>query len=63
MFEAEMRDSLSKDRVAAVVVKAVEETEKRSGDELQYEDIRPILDAWVQQFQAMLAGHPKPASS
>jgi hypothetical protein len=61
MFEAEMRDSLGGDRVAAVVVKAVNETEKRSGDDLQFEDIRPTLDAWVKQFQATLAGYLKAA--
>ena len=34
MFEAEMVDSVSGERVAAIVAKGIEETEKRSGDDL-----------------------------
>jgi hypothetical protein len=37
MFEAEMVDSVSGERVAAIVAKGIEETEKRSGDDRPYD--------------------------
>ena len=57
MFEAEMVDSVSGDRVAAIVAKGIEETEKRSGDELTFEDVKPTLDKWVAQYSKTLDGY------
>lgn len=57
MFEAEMVDSVSGDRVAATVAKGIEETEKRSGDELTFEDIKPTLDKWIAQYGKTLDGY------
>ena len=44
MFEAEMVDSVSGERVAAIVAKGIEETEKRSSDNLTFDDVKPTLD-------------------
>ena len=57
MFEAEMVDSVSGDRVAAIVAKGIEETEKRSGDELTFEDVKPTLDKWLAQYSKTLDGY------
>jgi len=54
MFEAEMVDSVSGDRVAAIVAKGIEETEKRSGDALTFDDIKPTLDKWLAQYNKTL---------
>lgn len=51
MFEAEMVDSVSGERVAAVVAKGISETEKRSGDELTFKDVQPTLDQWLKQYE------------
>lgn len=50
MFEAEMVDSVTGERAAAIVRKGIAETEKRSGDELAFEDVIPTLDAWLVAF-------------
>ena len=57
MFEAEMVDSISGDRLAAIVAKGIEETEKRSGDELTFDDIKPTLDKWLAQYNKTLDGY------
>lgn len=54
MFEAEMVDSVSGDRVAAIVAKGIEETEKRTGDELSFDDVKPTLDKWLAQYSQTL---------
>jgi len=54
MFEGELTDSVTGERVAAIVVKAIEETEKRSGDELGFEDVKPTLDKWLAQYDRTL---------
>jgi hypothetical protein len=56
MFEAEMVDSVSGDRVAAIVAKGIEETEKRSGDALTFDDVKPTLDKWLAQYDKTLDG-------
>lgn len=56
MFEAEMVDSVSGERVAAIVAKGIEETEKRSGDDLTFDDIKPTLDRWLAQYSETLDG-------
>ena len=57
MFEAEMVDSVSGDRVAATVAKGIEETEKRSGDALTFDDVKPTLDKWIAQYSKTLDGY------
>ena len=47
MFEAEMVDSVSGERIAAIVRKGIAETDKRSGDSFRFEDVQPTLDAWL----------------
>jgi hypothetical protein len=54
MMEAEMTDSVTGERVAAVVQKGIGETEKRSGDELTFEDVVPMLDIWLQTYEKTL---------
>jgi hypothetical protein len=54
MFEAQMVDSVSGERVAAIVAKGIEETEKRSGDALSYDDVKPTLDKWLAQYEQTL---------
>lgn len=50
MFEAEMVDSVSGERAAATVRKGIGETEKRSGDKLSFDDVRPTLDGWLVDY-------------
>jgi len=57
MFEAQMVDSVSGDRVAAIVAKGIEETEKRSGDALTFDDVKPTLDKWLAQYEKTLDGY------
>lgn len=54
MFEAQMVDSVSGERVAAIVAKGIEETEKRSGDALTFDDVKPTLDKWLAQYNETL---------
>ena len=53
-FEAEMVDSVTGEQVSAIVAKGIEETEKRSGDKLRFEDIKPTLDMWLAQYDQIL---------
>jgi hypothetical protein len=57
MFEAQMVDSVSGDRVAAIVAKGIEETEKRSGDDITFDDVKPTLDKWLAQYEKTLNGY------
>ena len=50
MFEGEALDSVTGERIMAIVTKGVEETSKRSGDDLTFEDFKPTLDAWLQRY-------------
>ena len=54
MFEAELVDSVTGDRVAATVRKGIGETTKRSGDELTFEDVKPTLDLWLEEYAQTL---------
>ncbi len=54
MFEAEMVDSVTGEQVVAVVAKGIEDTEKRSGDSLEFDDIKPTLDKWLAQYAQTL---------
>lgn len=53
-FEAEMVDSVTGEQVAAIVAKGIEETEKRSGESLRFEDVKPTLDKWLAQYEQTL---------
>ena len=50
MFEAELVDSVTGERAAATVRKGIGQTEKRSGDELTFEDVQPTLDGWLEGY-------------
>ena len=50
MFEGEAVDSVSGERIMAIVTKGISETKKRSGDELTFEDIKPTLDLWLERY-------------
>jgi hypothetical protein len=54
MMEAEMTDSITGERVMAIVQKSISETEKRSGDELTFEDVVPMLDIWLKNYEKNL---------
>ena len=54
MFEGQMTDSESGERISAVVAKGIAETEKRSGDDLTFEDVKPTLDKWLAQYRQTL---------
>lgn len=54
MFEAELVDSVSGERVGATVRKGISETEKKSGDELTFEDVKPTLDMWLESYRQTL---------
>lgn len=54
MFEAKLVDSMTGERVAATVRKAIGETEKKSGDELVFDDVVPTLDAWLEAYGVTL---------
>ncbi len=54
MFEAKMEDSVTGERVAAIVRRGIGETEKKSGDEFEFEDVKPTLDIWLEAKGRML---------
>jgi hypothetical protein len=54
MFEAELVDSVSGERVAATVRKGISQTEKKSGDDLAFEDVKPTLDMWLESYRQTL---------
>jgi uncharacterized protein DUF3313 len=54
MFEAELVDSVSGERVGATVRKGISESEKKSGDELGFEDVKPTLDMWLETYRKTL---------
>ena len=56
MFEAQMVDSVSGEQIMAIVAKGIEETEKRSGDTLSFDDVKPTLDKWLAQYDKTLDG-------
>lgn len=54
MFEGEMTDSMTGERVMAIVRKGIAESEKKSGDELVFDDVKPTLDMWLEAFAQTL---------
>ena len=53
-FEGEMVDSITGERVVAIVAKGIEDTSKRSGDKLHFDDVKPTLDKWLSQLEENL---------
>ena len=49
-----MVDSINGERIMAIVAKGVQETSKRSGDSLRFEDVQPTLDLWLERFDKTL---------
>jgi hypothetical protein len=56
MFEGEATDAVSGERIMAIVAKGIEETEKRSGDSITFEDFKPTLDEWLKQYAETIDG-------
>lgn len=54
MFEAELVDSVTGERAAAIVRKGIGVTDKKSGDDLEFEDIVPTLDLWLDAYAGTL---------
>ncbi|MEH6582094.1 MAG: DUF3313 domain-containing protein [Halioglobus sp.] len=54
MFEGEATDSVTGERIMAIVTKGIDETTKRSGDELTFEDFKPTLNAWLERYSLTL---------
>ena len=50
MFEAELVDSVTGERATAIVRRGIGETEKRSGDSFELEDLIPTLDIWLESY-------------
>lgn len=53
-FEAQLVDSISGERVAATVRRGISETEKKSGDALEFSDVKPTLDLWLDSYSRTL---------
>ncbi|QFU77300.1 DUF3313 family protein [Halioglobus maricola] len=51
MFEGEATDSVTGERILAIVAKGIGSTEKKSGDELEFDDLVPTLDLWLVQYR------------
>lgn len=49
-FEGEATDSVTGERLGAVVVRGIGETGKRSGEEVEFSDVQPTLDRWLAQY-------------
>ncbi len=62
MFEAHMVDSVTSERMGAIVAKSIEVTEKRRGDDLVFDDIVSTLDKWLAQFAETLDAYLNKAS-
>jgi hypothetical protein len=54
MFEAEMVDSVSGESAAAIVRRGIGATDKKSGDEMTFEDVQPTLDVWLESYSKTL---------
>ncbi len=54
MFEAELTDSQTGERAAAIVRRGIGETEKKSGDDLSFEDVKPTLDLWLETYKGTI---------
>lgn len=51
MFEGEATDSLTGERLMAIVAKGIGTTDKKSKDELEFEDLVPTLDRWLATYR------------
>jgi hypothetical protein len=57
MFEGEAVDSVSGERVMAIVTRDYGETDKKSGDDFEFEDLLPTLDRWLAQYRNTLRSY------
>jgi hypothetical protein len=51
-MEAELTDSETGKRLFATVQRGVADTEKTSSDEFSYDDVIPVLDKWLTNFES-----------
>ena len=51
MFEGEATDSVTGERLMAIVAKGIGTTDKKSKDELEFEDLVPTLDRWLATYR------------
>lgn len=51
MFEGEATDSVTGERLMAIVTRDYGDTDKKSGDEMEFEDLLPTLDRWLAQYR------------
>ena len=49
-----MVDSVTGERVAAIVRRGIGATEKKSGDEFEFEYLKPTLDLWLEAKGRMM---------
>ncbi|MEH6590491.1 MAG: DUF3313 family protein [Halioglobus sp.] len=54
MFEGEATDSVTGERVMAIVTRGIGTTDKKSGDDLVFEDLIPTLDRWLENYRQTL---------
>ncbi|MEH6587401.1 MAG: DUF3313 family protein [Halioglobus sp.] len=54
MFEGEATDSVTGEQLMAIVTRGVGTTDKKSGDELVFEDLVPTLDRWLDNYRQTL---------
>lgn len=54
MFEGEAVDSVTGERLLAIVRKGIGTTDKKSGEELVFEDLVPTLDRWLENYRDMM---------
>ncbi len=58
-LEAELIDSLSGEVIAALVERAVTDTDRRSGDRFGFTDTQPTLDDWARRLDSFVDKHIK----
>ncbi len=51
MFEGEAIDSVTGERLMAIVAKGIGTTDKKSKDDLEFEDLVPTLDRWLATYR------------
>lgn len=51
MFEGEATDSVTGERLMAIVARGIGATDKKSGEEMEFEDLLPTLDMWLEQYR------------
>ena len=54
--EAELADSESGKRAAAIMRRGIGETDKKPGDDFDFDDVKPTLDAWLEAYEETFEG-------